>query len=77
MAMCADHLGNQYKSFEMMCKVYGVSSSTIRRRMKQGMDLKTALHTNRTYHVQGPFVVDAFGNKFRSTLELKRHWNID
>lgn len=77
MARCADHLGNQYESMAKMCRVWGVSPSTLRRRLDSGMDLRTALTTNRTYKVEGPYVVDHFGNKFRSTQELKKHWNIE
>ena len=76
MAMCADHLGNQYESFEKMCRVWGTHASTVRSRMKRGYSLQESLTMKRNYVVQGSYIVDAFGNKFRSTQELKKHWNI-
>lgn len=40
-----DHLGNQYKSFNAMCKAYDLNPSTVKARLKGGMPLEEALTT--------------------------------
>ena len=75
MAKCADHLGNQYDSFDKMCKIYGLSPSTVRGRMKSGKSLQASLSGGK-YKTYGPYIVDHFGNSYRSLEELKRAWNI-
>ena len=38
-----DHLGNQYKSFNAMCKAYNLIPQTVKTRLKGGMPLEEAL----------------------------------
>jgi hypothetical protein len=38
-----DHLGNQYKSFNAMCKAYNLNPATVKTRLKGGMPLEEAL----------------------------------
>lgn len=40
---CRDHVGNEYPSFSEMCRTYGKAPRTVRDRLKNGIDLGTAL----------------------------------
>lgn len=64
-----DHLGNQFKSTEQMCKHYNVNRNTFESRIQLGMSLKSAL----TYDNKPR---DHLGNKYNNLQEMLGKYGI-
>ena len=65
-----DHLGNIYKSKGEMCKYYGLTTATLKDRLKKGESLEDALTINKFA------CVDHLGNKFETQTEMCKHYGI-
>ena len=65
-----DHTGKEYKSLQIMCDLYGIWTTTYKRRLSRGWSLKDCL----TY--EPPGYTDHEGNHFKSIREMAEHWGI-
>lgn len=73
---CTDHLGKEYRSANEMCRSYGISLSTYRRRMKDGWTQEEALTKG---SLSGSWnkkeCTDHLGNKYSSIDEMCIRYN--
>ena len=65
-----DHTGKEYKSLAVMCDLYGIWTTTYKRRLSRGWSLKDCL----TY--EPPGYTDHEGNHFKTIREMAEHWRI-
>lgn len=72
-----DHLGNTYDSIESLCKAYNIASTTLRYRLNRGWSLKDALTKEKKSNGKGKAVQDHLGNKYGSTKDLCKAYNIN
>lgn len=73
---CNDHLGNRYNSIGEMCKYWGISRQTFINRLEHGKSLEQAL-TEKVRYRKTKICYDHLGNKFNSSIEMCRYWNIN
>ena len=70
-----DHLGNEYKSREDMCRHYGIKGSTFQHRLKLGWSVEDALITPAIEREKR--CKDHLGNNFKSIGDMCAYYGID
>jgi Zn-dependent peptidase ImmA (M78 family) len=70
---CKDHLGNEYKNVNEMCRNYGISASAYRDRIKKSMSVKDAL----TKPIRTTKIKDHLGNTYANQIEMTAAYGID
>ena len=76
---CTDHLGKGYHSFQAMARAYGLSSSTLKKRLTQyGWDLKKALTTPMEEEPNALMIRcrDHLGNEYPSLTAMGKAYGI-
>lgn len=73
--VCYDHLGNQYESFEQMCRTYNKDDSTVNYRLKLGLSLEKALTEEAVKGCRLKRCKDHLGNTFNSFEEMCKTYN--
>jgi hypothetical protein len=75
MKRCKDHLGNEFKSVDEMCRYYSISYRAFRGRIDKGWSLEKALTAE--VNSRGPSrIVDYLGNEYSSRAEMCMAYNI-
>ena len=59
-----DHLGQEFGSFELMCRAWGQDSHLVLQRLKRNWDLERALTEEASKGYRSQPVEDHLGNKF-------------
>ena len=72
---CYDHLGNEYKSTQEMCKKYNIDRNTYRNRIKRGWSIEEAL-TKPTSSLSASKIQDHLGNEYNSLTEMCKAYKI-
>lgn len=70
-----DHLGQEFGSFELMCRAWGQDSHLVLQRLKRNWDLERAL-TEPSRRNSGKSVAteDHLGHKFQQQNDMARYW---
>lgn len=74
--MVKDHLGNEYKSYTELGKKYGLSKTTILKRLKKGYTLEETLTIPSGKATKRYQVRDHLGNTYTSIEAMLKHYGI-
>lgn len=70
-----DHLGQEFGSFELMCRAWRQDSNLVLQRLKRGWDLERALtEPNRRNSGNSVATEDHLGNRFQQQKDMARYW---
>ena len=71
---CEDHLGNSFESIEDMAKYWNTKVTTLKARLKQGLDVEAALTKPITTGIGKP-CNDSIGNNYTSIADMTKAYN--
>ena len=81
--MVKDHVGNEFKNQESMCKYWNVKACTVHRRLQRGWSLERALtekaikgRPKTTKIIKEKFVTDHLGNRFKNITRMCEYYGI-
>lgn len=78
-SVCKDHLGNEYKTFNMMCNAYNKSFGVVQYRLESGYTLEEALTTDtliRKAPTNKKESIDHLNNVYPSFKEMCKAYDI-
>ena len=73
-----DHLGNEFKSIEAMCKFWNIKRNIYVKRIRRGWSVEDALTTPvDEVKAKGKMITDHLGNEFETITAMCKFWGIE